>query len=106
MDGMRGDADVPRTEVVTAEAALAGGVVLSLAHTLGRVSFENGYSWFGTQRATIIPYTLSMLLAVGLFARAATMTDGPTRLLLRVMAATTFGLTFTPYTVSNLFNAV
>lgn len=108
MGGMDGDAvtGAPRTEVVTAEAALAGGVVLSLAHTLGRVSFENGYSWFGTQRATIIPYTLSMLLTVGLCARAATMTDGATRLLLRIMSATIFGLTFTPYSVSGLFNAV
>ncbi len=98
--------DAPRIEVVTAAAALSGGVAISIAHTLGRVSYENGYSWFGTQKASIVPYTLSMLAAAGLFAHAATFTDGVTRLLLRVMAPLFVGLTVTPYTVSGMFNAV
>ena len=78
--------DAPHIEVVTAAAALAGGVAISIAHTLGRVSTENGYSWFGTQKATIVPYTLSMVAAAVLFGHASTLTDGATRLLLRLMA--------------------
>ncbi len=109
---MRSDAwisspdDACRIEVVTAEAALAGGLLISLAHTFGRVSFENGYSWFGTQKAALVPYTLSMLVAAGLLARAAPMTHGPTRALLRLMAPALVGLTITPYSVSGPFNAV
>ena len=82
MEGMDSDVygDAPRIEVVTAAAALAGGVAISIAHTLGRVSTENGYSWFGTQKATVVPYTLSMLAAAVLFSHASASTDGATRL--------------------------
>jgi hypothetical protein len=108
MEGMDSDVyvDAPRIEVVTAAAALAGGVAISIAHTLGRVSTENGYSWFGTQKATIVPYTLSMVAAAVLFRHASTLTDAATRLLLRLMAPLFIGLAMTPYTVSGLFNAV
>ena len=95
-----------RLAVDTAGATLVGGLGISVAHTMGRVSAENGYSWFGTQRATLVPYVLSMLLSAFLLARASAGITGPTRLLLRFSAPCLVVLTFSPYSVNSTFNAV
>ena len=98
--------DSARLAVDTAGATLAGGLGISVVHTMGRVSAENGYSWFGTQRATLVPYVLSMLLSAFLLARASTQLTGPTRRLLRICAPCLVVLTLSPYSVNSTFNAV
>ena len=98
--------DPTRLAVDSAGAALAGGLGISVAHTMGRVSAENGYSWFGTQRATLVPYLLSMFLTAFLLARASAGLTGPTRLLLRFAAPCLVVLALTPYSVNSTFNAV
>lgn len=97
-------------DLACGQAFLYAGVLLCVLMRPGGLGANSGISYFGVHRDTVIPYTIAlvgcaMLTCRGLRAAAAA---SPAPKLLRgsanALAAVSFGIALTPYSVSGLFD--
>jgi hypothetical protein len=95
--------------LLTAGAVMAAGVLVCMLRAPKPLVAGDGLSWFGVTRATVVEYTLTVVITAGLLLRAAAPLNGvpelrPLRLGLKGCAALLPLLVATPYTVDSVLN--